>query len=167
MGDLAGELTRQHPDLVGRAIGDLRQCLQILVGEHVTIGLRLVDCLDDLDDGLGLTLGTEHGCLRFTLGTQDRRRLGSLCGEDGRLLLTLRRQNGSALIPLGAHLLFHRLLHAVGGVDRLELDPVDPDAPLAGRLVQDPAQLGVDAVPRGEGLLQIHGADHIAQCCDG
>src|SRR5690606_7257686 len=48
-----------------------------------------------------------------------------------------------------------------GRVDRLDLDPVDADAPLAGGLVEDAAQLAVDGVTGGEGLLQVHRADDV------
>jgi hypothetical protein len=37
-----------------------------------------------------------------------------------------------------------------GWVDGFQFDPVDPDAPLPGGLVQDPAQFGVDLLAGGE-----------------
>ena len=47
-----------------------------------------------------------------------------------------------ALVALGAHLLLHRLLDRRRRVDRLELDPVDANAPALGRLVEHDAQVG-------------------------
>jgi glycogen operon protein len=52
-------------------------------------------------------------------------------------------------------------------VDGLELDAVDADAPAAGLLVEDPAQLGVDLVAGGQGLLEVERADDVAQGGDG
>jgi hypothetical protein len=54
-----------------------------------------------------------------------------------------------------------------GGVDGLQLDTVDPDPPLAGGLVEDPAQLGVELLAGGEGALQVQPADHVTQRGDG
>jgi hypothetical protein len=48
-------------------------------------------------------------------------------------------------------------------IDRLQLDAVDANPPLARRLVQHAAQLVVDLVPRGQRLLERHPADHVAQ----
>ena len=52
-------------------------------------------------------------------------------------------------------------------VDRLELHAVDADAPLAGGLVEDAAQLGVDLVAAGQRLLEVERADDVAQGGDG
>lgn len=49
-----------------------------------------------------------------------------------------------------------------GGLNVLDLYPVDLDAPGVGGLVQQGAHLGVDGVAAGEGLLQIHVADDVA-----
>ena len=54
-----------------------------------------------------------------------------------------------------------------GRVDRLDLDAVDADAPLAGRLVEHAAQLRVDVVAGGQRLLEVQAADHVAQRRDG
>ena len=48
-------------------------------------------------------------------------------------------------------------------IDRLELHPGDPDAPAAGGLVQHAAQLAVDLVAAGQGLLQVQAADDVTQ----
>jgi hypothetical protein len=52
-------------------------------------------------------------------------------------------------------------------VDGLQLDAVDPDAPLAGGLVEHPAQLAVDLVAAGQGLLEVERTDDVAQGGDG
>jgi hypothetical protein len=53
-------------------------------------------------------------------------------------------------------------------VDRwFQFDPVDPDAPLRGGLVQDPAQFGVDLLAGGERAFQVHAPDHVAERGDG
>ena len=52
-------------------------------------------------------------------------------------------------VTLGAHLLLHGALDGGGRVDGFQLDAVDADAPAAGGLVQDAAQLPVDLVAAG------------------
>ena len=74
-----------------------------------------------------------------TLGAKDLALLLALGSQDGRLLDTLSGEDGRAPVTLGAHLLLHRVLHRVRRVDGLELDAVDPDAPLAGGLVENTA----------------------------
>ena len=103
-------------------------------------------------DGLLGALRGQHGGLLLALGRLDRRLPQALGVQDHR-----------ALVPVGAHLLLHRLLDGRRRIDRLELDPGDPDAPLAGGLVQHPAQLPVDRVAAGQRLFQVHPADHVAQ----
>jgi hypothetical protein len=49
-------------------------------------------------------------------------------------------------VAVGAHLLLHRVLDRPRRVDRLDLDAVDADPPLAGRLVEHAPQLAVDLV---------------------
>jgi hypothetical protein len=110
----------------------------------------------------------------MALGAEDLRLLFSLCAQDRPLLLTFGRENlgllhafrgedCGAAVALGTHLFLHRLLDGPWGIDRLELDPIDADSPLAGRLVEYAAQLGVDLIPRREGVLQRHSPDHVAQ----
>src|SRR3954451_5993145 len=141
-----GDLARDDPDLVRLALRDLRQHLQVLVGEQLRVGITLVDRLEDLTDRLGLALGLELQRLPLPLGLQDRALLLALRGEDLRLLDALGGEDRSALVAVGAHLLLHRVLDRPGRVDRLDLDAVDPDPPLPGRLVEDAAQLAVDLV---------------------
>ena len=81
LGDAAegiGELGRDHEHLVGVALRELGQHLEVLIAEQLTVGLAVMDRL-------------EHGRdrLRLALGPQDRRLLGALRGQHRRLLLTL------------------------------------------------------------------------------
>src|SRR5690606_382085 len=124
---------RDARQLRGRAVRDLRQHLQVLVGQQLRVGVATVDRVEDLEDRARLTLRLEDRGLRLALGPQDRRLLLTLGGEDLRLLDTLGREDRRTAVPLGAHLLLHRALHARGRVDRLELDTVDADAPAPGR----------------------------------
>ena len=62
-----GELARDHEDLVRLALGELRQHLQVLVGEQLLVGLAR---RGSREDGLDR--------LRLALGAQDRRRAGAL-----------------------------------------------------------------------------------------
>jgi hypothetical protein len=73
-------------------------------------------------------------------------------------------ENRGTLVPLGPHLFLHRVLDGLRGVNGLDFDPVHPQPPLAGGLVQHPTQLAVDGVAGGEGALQVHGSNDIAQC---
>ena len=50
------------------ALGELRQRLQVLVGEQLRVGVALVDGVEDRGDRLGLALGAQHRGLRVTLG---------------------------------------------------------------------------------------------------
>ncbi len=81
----------------------------------------------------------------------------------GGLPLALGLQDDGALVAVGAHLLLHRVLDRRRRIDGLELDPGDPDAPPAGRLVEHAAQLAVDLVAGGQRLLEVHPTDHVAQ----
>src|SRR5690606_9950190 len=134
-----GELRGNDPQLVGLALGDLRQRQQVLVGEQLRVGVTIVDGLEDRRDGLRLTLRAEHCGLRLALGSQDGRLAGTLGLEDRRLLRALRGEDRRSTVTLGAHLLLHRVLNREGRVDRLELDTVDADTPLACRLVEHDA----------------------------
>ncbi|HKB93078.1 MAG TPA: hypothetical protein VKC62_02425 [Gaiellaceae bacterium] len=82
---------------------------------------------------------------------------------DRGLLLALRLQDRRALLAVGAHLLLHRVLDRGRRVDRLQLDAVDADAPLAGRLVEHAAELTVDLVAGRERALEGHTADDVSQ----
>ncbi len=122
-----------------------------------------MDGLEDRADRLGLALGAQRGGLRVTLGAQDLRLLGALGLKDLGLADTLGLKDGGALVAVGAHLLLHRVLDGGGRLDGLQLDAVDADAPLAGRLVQDAAEGGVDLLAGGQGPLQVHAADDVPQ----
>ena len=82
-----------HPDLVGRALGDLRHHLEVLVGQQRLVGLPVVDGLEDRLDGLSLTLGLEDRGLAVGLGAQDQRLAVTLGREDRRLLVALRGED--------------------------------------------------------------------------
>lgn len=126
-----------------------------------------MDGLEDHPDGLGLALGAQRGGLGLTLGAQDRGLLLTLGGQDLGLPDTFGLEDRRALVTVGAHLLLHRVLDGGRRLDRLELDAVDADAPLAGGLVQDAAQRRVDLLAGGQGPLQVHAADDVAQGGDG
>ena len=122
-----------------------------------------MDGLEHGVDGLGLGVGTQHPGLGVALGGEDGRLALAFGGEDLGLLGALGGQDGRTAITLGTHLLLHGVLDGQRRVDRLELHARDPQAPLAGGLVQHAAQLVVDGVAAGQGLLQVHPADHVAQ----
>jgi hypothetical protein len=126
-----------------------------------------VDGLEDRTDGLGLALGAQGGGLGLTLGAQDLGLLLTLGGQDRRLARTFGGEDRGALVTVGAHLLLHRVLDGGGRLDRLQLDAVDADAPLAGGLVQDAAQGRVDLLAGGQGPLQVHATDDVAERGDG
>ena len=163
-----GELARDDPHLVRVALGDLRQHLEVLVGEQLLVGVAAVDRVEDLQDRPGLALGLEDARLRRALGAQDLALLLALGGED----------LADCLVPSAVRIMARRSRSAFicfsieswtdgRRVDRLELDAVDPDAPLAGVLVEHAAQLAVDLVAAGEGLLEVERADDVAQGGDG
>ena len=161
------ELARDDEDLVGLALRELGQHLQVLVGEQLLVGRAVVDRLEDRLDRLRLALGAQDRRGPGALGLEHGGLLLALGGEDLRLLDALGGEDRGAAVALGAHLLLHRLLHRARRLDRLQLDAVDADAPPAGRLVEHHAQLRVDVVARGERLLERQAADHVAQRGDG
>ena len=115
----------------------------------------------ELDEGFSRFLGFVQVAGDRRLVDREQRaavRLGL-----GRLLGALRGEDRCALVTLGPHLLLHRLLDRGRRVDRLDLDSVDADSPLAGRLVEHAAQLPVDLVARRQRLLERHAADDVAQ----
>ncbi len=161
------DLVRDDPDLVRLTLRDLRENLQVLVGEKLGVGLPVVDRLEDGRDRLRLSLRGEDRRLPLALGAEDRGLLLALRGEDLRLLLSLRSEDHGPLLAVGLHLLLHRLLDRRRRVDRLQLDAIDADPPLACRLVEHTAQLAVDLVARRERLLERHPADDVAKRRDG
>src|SRR5919109_1505378 len=66
----ARELARDDPDLVRVALRDLRQHLEVLVGEQLRVGVALVDRLEHGLDRLRLPLGAQHLRLALALGAQ-------------------------------------------------------------------------------------------------
>ena len=136
-----GELRRDDEHLVRRAVRELRQRLQVLVGQQLLVGVAGVDRVEHLLIALASPSARRIAACVSPSARQDRGLLLALGGEDLRLLDALGVEDRGAAVPLGAHLLLHRLLDVRRRVDRLELDPVDADAPLAGRLVEHAAQL--------------------------
>src|SRR3954447_26378673 len=168
------DLARHDPQLVRVALGDRRQHLQVLVRQQTLVRLAGVDRVEDRGDGLRLTLRLQDPRfplglrpqdpgLLVTFGGEDRGLLLALGGQHGRLPHTFRGEDRGALVTVGAHLLLHRVLDRRRRVDRAQLDPVDPDPPLAGRLVQHVPELLVDLLTRGQRLLQVHATDDVAQ----
>ncbi len=115
-------------------------------------------------DRLRFALGTQHRRLSIALGAQHHGLLLTFGGEDLRLLLAFGGEDRRTTIALGAHLLLHRRPDVLGRVDRLDLYTVDAYPPLAGRLIQNHPQLGVDALTCGQRVLECQPADHVAQC---
>ena len=72
-GERLRELGRDHEHLVGLALGELRQHLQVLVGEQLAVGVAGVDRLEHRRDRLRLALGAQDRGLALALGGQDRR----------------------------------------------------------------------------------------------
>ena len=76
------------------------------------LGLAGVDRVEDGPDRLRLALGLEDPGLPVTVGAQHRGLLVTLGGEDLRLLDALGGEDRRAAVPLGAHLLLHRVADA-------------------------------------------------------
>src|SRR4051794_16078159 len=133
------QVARDDPELVRLALRDLREHLEVLVREELGVRLALVDGAEDGLDRLRLALGLQHRGLLLALGPEDRRLLLALGLKDLGLPRALRLQDRGALLPVGAHLLLHRVLDRRRRVDRLQLDAVDADTPLSGRVVEHPA----------------------------
>src|SRR4029077_15498418 len=72
------ELAWHDPHLVRVTLGDLRQRLQVLIGEQGRIGFRRVDRTEGCLDGLGLALRREVPRGSFTLRAPDSRFAGRL-----------------------------------------------------------------------------------------
>src|SRR5829696_8178486 len=159
--DRLSDLTRNDPKGV-TALRQVRQRLQVFVGQHLGICVVAVHGLENQVNSPGLTVGPEDRGLLVTLRHQNLLLPSPLGGKDLGLPFPFGVQNGCALVALGAHLLLHGLFDGERRVDRLDLDPVDSDSPLAGRFVQHNAKPSVDFLTRSERLLQIHAADDIA-----
>ena len=158
------DLARDDPERVARALRELRQRLQVLVGEQLGVGVVVVHGLEDRARWPAPRLRRVRilACL-----TPSAVRM-ALCFSPSAVRIldcpdALGGQDRGALLPLGAHLLLHRVLDRLRRVDGLDLHPGDPDAPLARRVIEHAAQHVVDVVARGQRLLQVHRPDHAAQ----
>src|SRR6266487_1520379 len=151
------DLARHDPQLVRVALRDLRKGLQVLISKQPLIRVTVVDRLEDSGDRLRLPpragrlrlrvrIRPYYRRLGFAARLEHGRLLLALRGQDRGLLRALRRQDRRALVALGSHLLLHRVLDGCWWLDRLQLHPADPDAPLARRLVELTSQLAVDVV---------------------
>jgi hypothetical protein len=94
-----------------------------------------------------------------SLGLQDAGPLLALGHQDRAPLLAVGPEDRGPPLAFGGGLLLHRRLDRADGVDLLDLDGVDADAPLIGRLVEDVAQAGVDPLAVEENLVELHVAD--------
>src|SRR5947207_7653985 len=97
------DLARDDPDLVRLALRDLRQHLQVLVGEQLRVRVPFVDRAEDGVDRLRLTLRLEDRRLALSLRPEDGALLLAFGGQDLRLLDAFGGENGRALLPVGAH----------------------------------------------------------------
>jgi len=78
-----------------------------------------VDGLENQVDGPGLTVGPEDRGLLVALGHQDLLLPDPFGGKDFGLPFAFGVQDGCALVPLGSHLLLHRLLDGERGSNAL------------------------------------------------
>ena len=181
------ELGRDHPHRRRLALGQLRQLIQVLEGQHLRRELGSLDGGVDLLDGLRLTLCFQVAGGALTLGAQDHRLALSLGGQDGGVLLTLSREDAGLLLTLGGldvrlpaalggedhrallairlHLHLHGLLDGRWRINRLQLDSANAQSPPGGRGVEFTAQSAVDRLAGGQRLLQCHATDHVSQRC--
>src|SRR5207342_2292130 len=100
LAERGSELARDDPDLVRLAPRDLREHLEVLIGEQRRIGVSRVDRLEDRADRLRLALGLENRRLPESLGLQDRTLLLSLGRQDLGLLHALGVQDRGPLVAL-------------------------------------------------------------------
>src|SRR5699024_2076978 len=111
------ELTGDDEHGVRLALGHLRKCLEVLVGEQLGAGLGGVYGVEDRLNGLRLGVGGQNARLCLTLGLQNRRLALTLSIEDGGLLGALCGEDRSPAAAFGTHLLLHGVLDAVRGID--------------------------------------------------
>src|SRR5438309_5232515 len=93
---------------------------------------------------------------------QDLRRFREL---RRRLELTVRVDDLGPPLALGLRLLRHRTLHVLRQIDLLDLNGRHLDAPRLGVLVDDPLELLVDLVTRGEEVVELDLAEHAPERC--
>ena len=87
----------------------------------------------------------------------------ALGGSDGGLFLAVGFQDDGALLTLGFHLLLHGFLDLARRDDIFDLHTVDLDAPFISGFVEDGRDLAVDGVAAGEGVIQLHLTNDVAQ----
>ena len=171
LADLAGH----DPDLVGVALGDLRQHLEVLVGEQRLVGLPVVDRLEDRLDRLALTLRPQD---RGLAGRPAARRIAASRSPSAFRI-------ADCLSPSAVRIADWRWPSAVRITARLSrsaricfsiesLIDGGGSMPLSStRLTRMPhlpvassstaAQAGVDLLAAGQRLLEVHAADDVAQ----
>src|SRR5215204_2710938 len=167
-------LGRHDEELARRSLRHLGEGLQVEVAERLGREVGALQPLEelarhldlgrlDVTVGFGLAFGAQYGGPLLAFSTEDRGLLLAFRFQDRGPLVAFCGQDRSAAGPLGLHLLLHRLLDISGGDDLFELHPRHPDAPLLRYLVEDRAQLRVDLIAGGQGLVQDEVADHVAQ----
>src|ERR1035437_2758242 len=112
-------------------------------------------------------LRLRHGRTLAAIGEPSRvnsvRRVGGLAQRGGGQGFAFGVDDLGALLPFGFGLAGHGAFHGVGQLDVLEFDQGDLDAPVDGGDVEDLADVQVDLVGLGQGLVQGVLADDLAQ----
>ena len=159
-----GELARDDPELARRAVGDLRQRLQVLVGEQLLVGVADVDGARRRSGWPRPRPGRaapRPACRPRRAGSRPavRPRPSRIadCFVPSAVRISARRSRSARIcFSIESWMRVRR-------VDRLQLDAADADAPLAGGLVEHDAQLAVDLVAAGERLFEVEPADDVAK----
>src|SRR5690606_19584681 len=118
-----------------------------------------LDRLGNLLDGSLARFGENHLGLGVALGGFE----AAVGAENGGGFLTLGTGDGGPAPPFGGGLLFHHRLHGFGGGDVLDLNGLEGDPPVGDVVGDGGLEFGLDHVPRGEGVVEIHLADDGAQ----
>ena len=100
-----------------------------------------------------------------TLGGQNLCLLTALSSFNIGFAGTFRSQNHGALLAIGLHLLFHRLLNRRWRLNSLQLHTSDTKTPLGSGLVQLAAQTAVDVVTGSQCLFQGQTTHDVAKRC--
>ena len=124
-----------------------------LVEQPQRIGNRLLDHHNRFRLALRLTdflfahrIGTQNRRFLFRLGAQNLGFLVALGYKNFAGFLALGAQDALALLALSLHLLLHRILNFSGRQDVFQLDPVDLNAPLVCRGIENRGNLGIDDI---------------------
>ena len=120
-----------------------------------------MDRFEDVADRFSFTLCTQNSGLRFTLSLEDLSLAFTLSSQNLGLLDAFCGEDRGTAVTFSTHLLFHRVLDGHRRINRLELNAGYADTPAAGRLIENTAQLTVDAVTGGQGFFKVHAADHV------